>query len=42
MKRITLENTYEALLNMEPVVKVSEEIAVKARKPIERMLDMSR
>ena len=42
MKRITLENTYEALLNMEPVVKVPEEIAVKARRPIERMLEMSR
>ena len=38
MKRITLENTYEALLREEPVVKVPEEIADRARVPIERML----
>jgi quinolinate synthase len=42
MKRITLENTYEALLNEAPVVKVPEDIAERARVPIERMLEMSR
>jgi quinolinate synthase len=38
MKRITLENTYQALLREEPVVKIPEEIAERARVPIERML----
>jgi quinolinate synthase len=41
MKRITLENTYQALLNEEPVVKVPKDIARRARKPIERMFEMS-
>ena len=42
MKRITLENTYEALLNEAPVVRVPDDIARRARVPIERMLEMSR
>jgi len=42
MKRITLENTYEALRREEPVVRVPEEIAERARAPIERMLEMTR
>jgi len=42
MKRITLENTYEALVNKAPVVRVPEEIAARARIPIQRMLEMSR
>jgi quinolinate synthase len=42
MKRITLENTYEALENEAPVVRVPEEIAARARVPIQRMLEMSR
>jgi quinolinate synthase len=42
MKRITLENTYEALVNEVPVIRVPEEIAVRARIPIQRMLKMSR
>jgi len=42
MKRITLENTYEALVNEAPVVRVPEEIAARARIPIQRMLEMSR
>ncbi len=42
MKRITLENTYEALMNEAPVVKVPNDIARRARVPIERMLEMSR
>ena len=41
MKRITLENTYEALLNEAPVVRVPDDIAERARIPIERMLEMS-
>ena len=41
MKRITLENTYEALLNEAPVVRVPDDIARRARIPIERMLEMS-
>lgn len=42
MKRITLENTYEALQNEAPIVRVPEEIAARARIPIQRMLEMSR
>ena len=42
MKRITLENTYEALLNEAPVVRVTEDIARRARVSIERMLEMSK
>ena len=42
MKRITLENTYEALKNEAPVIHVPEEIAARARIPIQRMLEMSR
>ena len=42
MKSITLENTYEALVNEAPVVSVPEEIALRARIPIQRMLDLSR
>ena len=42
MKRITLENTLEALRLEEPVVEVPDDIAERARIPIERMLEMSR
>jgi quinolinate synthase len=42
MKRITLENTYRALQEMKPVVKVSSKIAKLARSPIELMLEMSK
>jgi len=42
MKRITLENTYQALEREAPVVRVPEDIAERARAPIERMLKMSR
>ncbi|MBN1682603.1 quinolinate synthase NadA [Candidatus Bathyarchaeota archaeon] len=42
MKRITLQNTYEALVNEDPIVKVPKEICIKALKPIERMLEMSK
>ncbi|MFA5869704.1 MAG: quinolinate synthase NadA [Candidatus Bathyarchaeia archaeon] len=42
MKRITLQNTYEALRDEKPVVKVPDELRVRALKPIQRMLDMSR
>ena len=38
MKMITIENLFEALLHEQYEVKVPEEIAVKARLPIERML----
>ncbi len=41
MKRITLENLYEALVNEKPVVEVPEEIAERASKAIERMLELS-
>ncbi len=42
MKRITLENTLKAIQEEAPIVKVPDEIARKARTPIERMLEMSR
>lgn len=42
MKRITLQNTYEALRDEKPVVKVPEELRVRALKPIQRMLEMSK
>jgi quinolinate synthase len=42
MKRIDLENTLGALRLEEPVVEVPDDIARRARIPIERMLEMSR
>ena len=42
MKRITLQNTYEALRDEKPVVKVPEELRLRALRPIQRMLEMSR
>jgi quinolinate synthase len=38
MKRISLENTYQALLMEKPIIKVAEDIAEKAYVPIKRML----
>jgi len=42
MKKITLENTYRALRDEEPIMKVPDDVAERARAPIERMLSMSR
>lgn len=42
MKLNTLEKLYNCLLTMQPEVVVDEEIAIKARKPIERMLEISK
>ncbi len=42
MKKITLENLLEALENMGPVVKVPDDIAERAKIPIERMLEIGR
>lgn len=41
MKLNTLEKLYRALRDMEPQVHVDPDVAVKARKPIERMLSLS-
>jgi quinolinate synthase len=41
MKMITLENTYRALRDEAPVVRVPNEVARRARAPIERMLELS-
>ena len=41
MKRVTLQNTYEAIRDERPVVKVPEETRLRALRPIECMLDMS-
>ena len=41
MKMNTLEKVYECLLKESPEIKVDKEIAAKAIKPIERMLEMS-
>jgi quinolinate synthase len=40
MKRISLENIYEALLHDRHVVEVDEAIAVRARKAVQAMIDM--
>jgi len=40
MKRISLENIYEALLNDRHVVEVDEAIAVRARRAVQAMIDM--
>jgi quinolinate synthase len=42
MKLITLEKLYNSLKFMAPEIEVSEEIAERAVKPIQRMLDISR
>ncbi|MFQ6052934.1 MAG: quinolinate synthase NadA [Candidatus Bathyarchaeia archaeon] len=42
MKRITLEKVLKALEGEEPVVRVPEEIEERARRPIVRMLEMTR
>ena len=41
MKMVTLEKVYRCLRDEEPVVSVDPEVAAKAIKPIERMLDIS-
>ena len=38
MKRITLQNTYEALRDEKYVIEIEEEVAEKARRTLERML----
>jgi quinolinate synthase len=40
MKRITLENIYEALLHHQFEVKVEASIAARARLAVQRMIDM--
>ena len=42
MKMNTLEKLYNCLLNETPEIRVSEEIRIKALKPIERMLELSK
>jgi len=42
MKMVTLEKVYRCLCDEQPVVKVDKEIAEKAIKPIERMLELSK
>jgi len=42
MKMVTLEKLYRCLLDEKPVVTVSKEIAEKAIKPIESMLELSK
>ena len=41
MKQITMEKLYRCLCDEAPVVTVPADIAAKAIKPIERMLDIS-
>ncbi len=42
MKLITLEKLYNSLLYMQPTIEVDKDIAERAVRPIERMLDISR
>ena len=42
MKLVTLEKVYRCLRDEQPVVTVDSEIAAKAIKPIERMLELSK
>lgn len=42
MKLITLEKLYNSLLYLQPTIEVNPDIAVRAVKPIERMLDISK
>ena len=42
MKLITLEKLYNSLKFMAPTIEVDEQIAERAVKPIQRMLDISR
>ena len=39
MKRITLEKVLQSLEDMEPEVKVSEDIRIKAKDSVDRMLE---
>ncbi|MCG3192141.1 MAG: Quinolinate synthase A [Thermoanaerobaculia bacterium] len=41
MKRNTMEKVYLALLNLAPAVEVPEAIRLRAKKPIDRMLEMT-
>lgn len=41
MKKISLEKVRDALIKMEPKVQVSQEIAERAKKPLERMLELA-
>lgn len=41
MKKITLENLRDALLNMAPAIELDADIIEQARKPLDRMLSMS-
>ena len=41
MKKITLEKVYDCLLNETNKVEIDAEIALKAKKALQRMLDIS-
>jgi quinolinate synthase len=41
MKRNTMEKLYRALLDLSPAIEVPERIRVRAKKPIDRMLEMT-
>jgi quinolinate synthase len=42
MKLNTLEKLYECLRDESPEIKVDEKVAAAARRPIERMLELSK
>ncbi len=42
MKKITMEKMIHSLENLEPVIKVDENIAIKAKKPLQRMVEIGR
>jgi quinolinate synthase len=42
MKRITLDNIHDSLLTLSPRVEVDPAIAARARRAVERMLEVGR
>jgi quinolinate synthase len=42
MKKISLEDTYNALKNLEPEIDLSDEVIAKARAPLDRMVEIGR
>jgi len=42
MKLNTLEKIYQAMINLAPSIELSADLMARARKPLDRMMEMSR